>query len=299
MFNPTAQLIDACVDQLDLAYRRTYSHLEPEYPGMLGWAGRMALEQIAKRDALYHNVEHTILVTLVGQDMLHGKHLREGGVSPCDWLHCVLSLLCHDIGYVRGVCRDDGDGVYTTGNAGEMLTFPDGATDASLAPYHVDRGKRFMHERFGGHPISNADRIATNIERTRFPVPDDADHQGTADDPGLVRAADLSGQLADPHHLRKFPALYYEFEETGINATLGFTSPDDLRHDYPAFFWQVAHRYIQDGLRYLHVTQAGKQWIATLYAQVFTVAHAQPSHSARLLVPPHHDGCLARREQAP
>ena len=74
MFNPTDHLIDAFVDQLVMAYRRTYSHLEPEYPGMLSGAGRMALEHIANSDALYHNVEHTVMVTLVGQDMLQGKH---------------------------------------------------------------------------------------------------------------------------------------------------------------------------------------------------------------------------------
>ena len=33
----------------------------------------------------------------------------------------------------------------------------------------------------------------------------------------LVRAADLIGQLGDPHYLRKANALYYEFEEIGMN----------------------------------------------------------------------------------
>jgi hypothetical protein len=37
------------------------------------------------------------------------------------------------------------------------------------------------------------------------------------------------------------------------------------------------HRYIQDGLRYLHVTQDGKQWIANLYAHVFAVEHHELS----------------------
>ena len=115
--------------------------------------------------------------------------------------------------------------------------------------------------------------IATNIERTRFPIPDGSDHQGTADYPGLVRAADLIGQLADPGYLRKVPALYYEFEETGTNAKFGYTSPADLRTDYPSFFWATILPYIQDGLRYLSVTQAGKQWIANLYAHVFSLEH--------------------------
>ncbi|ETX00901.1 Npun_R2479 family HD domain-containing metalloprotein [Candidatus Entotheonella palauensis] len=273
MFNPTEHLIDAFVDQLDIAYRRTYSHLEPDYPGILIWAGRMALERIANSDALYHNVEHTLMVTLVGQEILKGKHLREGGVEPRDWLHFVLSLLCHDLGYVRGVCQEDRDGAYTTGIEGHIITLPPGATDASLTPYHVDRGKRFVRERFGGHDIIDVEIVAANIERTRFPVPDDADHQGTVDYPGLVRAADLIGQLADPHYLRKIPALFYEFQETDTHTKLGFSTPDDLRNDYPTFFWNVAYRYIRDSLQYLSWTQEGKQWIANLYAHVFAVEH--------------------------
>jgi hypothetical protein len=58
------------------------------------------LENIGNSDALYHNVEHTILVTLVGQEILRGKHIREGSISCEDWMHTMISLLCHDIGYV-------------------------------------------------------------------------------------------------------------------------------------------------------------------------------------------------------
>jgi hypothetical protein len=276
MFNPTELLIDAFVERLQQAYVRTYGNLEPAYPGIIGWAGGMALESIANSDALYHNVEHTIMVTLVGQEILKGKHLREGGVSPRDWLHFVISLLCHDIGYVRGVCRDDQDGFYTIGAPGQTVTLPPGATDASLTPYHVDRGKLFVHERFGGHNIIDADIIAANIELTRFPVPEDSDYQETGDYPGLVRAADLIGQLADPHHMRKFPALFYEFVETGTSIRLGYKTPGDLRDAYPAFYWNVVNRYIQDGVRHLRVTQEGKQWIANLYSHVFAVEHHEP-----------------------
>src|SRR5919108_2450890 len=138
MFNPTELLIDAFVEQLQQAYWRTYSNLQPTYAEIIRWAGHMALENIANSNALYHNVEHTIMVTMVGQEILKGKHLREGGVSPRDWLHFVISLLCHDIGYVRGVCREDQDGFYMTGLNGQTVTLPPGATDASLTPYHVD-----------------------------------------------------------------------------------------------------------------------------------------------------------------
>lgn len=275
MFNPKVVLINSFVERLQQAYRITYGQLDPDYPGIISWAGRMALECIAGSDAPYHNIEHTMLVTLVGQDILIGKHLRDGGVSPRDWLQFIISLLCHDIGYVRGVCQEDRAGSYVTGLKDERVDLPRGATDASLTPYHIDRGKLFIQERFRGHFVIDAGIIASNIERTRFPVPTDTDHQETMDYPGLVRAADLIGQLSDPQHLCKCTALFHEFTETGTAAALGFESADDLRDDYPAFYWNVVTSYIQDGLRYLNMTQEGKEWIAHLYANVFAVEHQE------------------------
>ena len=93
------------------------------------------------------------------------------------------------------------------------------------------------------------------------------------DYPGLVRAAYLIGQLSDPQHMRNCTALFYEFVETGTAASLGFKTVDDLRDNYPAFYWNVVTPYIQDGLRCLNVTQKGKEWIAHLYSNVFSVEH--------------------------
>src|SRR5215470_1740175 len=39
-------------------------------------AARLALECIGNSDALYHNVEHTMLVTLAGYDIMRGRALR-------------------------------------------------------------------------------------------------------------------------------------------------------------------------------------------------------------------------------
>jgi hypothetical protein len=271
MFNATEILIGDFVEKLRTGYHRTYGGLNPDYEDIIAWAGSMALENIANSDALYHNVEHTILVTLVGQEILRGKHIREGGVTCEDWLHFIISLVCHDIGYVKGVCRRDQDRnhLYCTGQGDEMVMLQPGASDASLTPYHVDRGKRFIEERFGNNRLISAEIIKQNIELTRFPVPKQEDHQDTQNFPGLVRAADLIGQLSDPRYLKKIAALFYEFEETGQNKFLGYSNPGDLRANYPKFYWNVVHPYIQDGLRYLSLTQEGKQIIANLMAQVF------------------------------
>jgi hypothetical protein len=275
MFNPTQIVIHAFVEELRDMYGQIYGVLEPAYPDIIGFVGRLALENIADSDAAYHDMNHTMMVTLVGQEILRGKHTREGGVTPRDWLHFTISLLCHDIGYVRGVCRGDRGGQYVSNEKGDLVPIPAGATDASLTPYHVTRSKLFVRERFGKASLIHIDtrEIEANIEHTRFPVPEGEQHTSTADYPGLLRAADLIGQLADIDYLRKTSALFAEFRETGASNKLGYQTPDDLRAAYPAFFWKVVCPYIGDALRYLRVTQEGKQWIANLYAHVFSEEH--------------------------
>ncbi|MEC4983101.1 MAG: metal-dependent phosphohydrolase [Oscillatoria sp. PMC 1068.18] len=277
MFNPTNLLINTLVKQLTEGYHRTYGGWKSEYAEIISWGTGMALENIANSDALYHNVEHTVFVTLVGQEILRGKHIKVGGVSCEDWLHFHLSLLCHDIGYVRGVCRPDRPhkNLYATGVDDLMISVPPGSTDASMAPYHVDRGKLFAQERFGGHSLIDAEMLKANIELTRFPVPADEDHKNTENYPGLVRAADLIGQLSDPRYLQKIPALFYEFEEIGANKSLGYKSPGELRRNYPSFYWKVVYPYVKTALSYLELTQSGKQVIASLYANVFRVEHEE------------------------
>lgn len=275
MFNPTQVVIEAFVNELQVMYRRTYGELEPSYPDIIGFVARLALENIANTDASYHDVNHTIMVTAVGQEILRGRHICVGGVTPREWLHFIVSLLCHDIGYVRGICRGDSNGHYVTNMTGHTVTVPEGSTDASMTAYHVARSKLFVRERFGKVALSpiNTGEIEANIEHTRFPVPQDEEHAETDDFPGLLRAADLIGQLADNNYQRRTSALFNEFRETGMAEKLGYISPADLRRDYPQFFWKMVRPYIGDALRYLRITQEGKLWIANLYSHVFAMEH--------------------------
>ncbi|WP_271252727.1 Npun_R2479 family HD domain-containing metalloprotein [Pseudanabaena sp. Chao 1811] len=286
MFNATELLISNFVEQLKQGYRRTYGGYLHDYEDIIGWAGNMALENIANSDALYHNVEHTILVTLVGQEILRGKHIREGRVSPEDWLHFIISLVCHDIGYVKGVCLQDGNGKFATGIGDSMVELPSGASDAGLTPYHVDRAKLFVNQRFANHSLIKAEKICRNIELTRFPVPKTGDHQDTTNFAGLVRSADLIGQLSDPRYLKKIGALFYEFEETGVNEALGYAHPGDLRRNYPKFYWTSVYPYVKDALYYLSLTQQGQEIVAHLYSNVFVVEHEKPEYQQTLTTMP-------------
>jgi hypothetical protein len=85
----------------------------------------------------------------------------------------------------------------------------------------------------------------------------------------LVRAADMIGQLGDPHYLRKANALYYEFEEVGMNRQLGYTSPADLTDRYPQYYWDRISPHVQTAIRYLNFTSSGRRWIANLYSNVY------------------------------
>lgn len=259
------------------SYQQTYGETEFQYSNVAAWSSRLALENIANSDALYHNVEHTIMVTSVAQAIIKGKHLCEGGVGPHDWLHFIMAALFHDIGYVRGVCKNDKDNLYATGVDDKMVEISSMGTDVLLSPYHIDRSKLFVHERFSGKLLVeidiNTNLITSYIEMTRFPPPDNEAYKDSSSYGGLVRAADFIGQLGDPNYLRKIPALFYEFEETGSNTVMGYKNPGNMRRNFAKFYWEVVSPYIQDALVYLRQTLEGKQWIANLHSHVFEVEH--------------------------
>jgi hypothetical protein len=228
---------------------------------------RMALECIGNSDALYHNVEHTMLVTLVGYDIMKGRSLLVP-TSADDYAHVIVACLLHDIGYVRGVLMGDGEDGYVVDASGRKAKPSRGSSDAALTPYHVERSKLFAADRLARMEEIDAARVARAIECTRFPTA--AGASNTADEEGcLVRAADLIGQLGDPHYLRKANALYYEFEEVGMNRQLGYASPADLTDLYPQFYYNSVAPQIQTAIRYLHATSSGRNWIANLYSNVF------------------------------
>ena len=256
MFNSTALIIEAVTDRLVGQYRHVFGERTPDRAAAIATAVRLALERIALSDALYHNVEHTVMVTLLGTEILRGREIAEPLTAR--------GLAAYDRGAAlprrrlrpRRLPGDTATEAVIDAE-GEKVVLPRGASDAWLTPYHVDRSKIFVHERAEVIGGIDPDRVARAIEMTRFPVPADEEHRETGSEGGLVRAADLIGQLADPDYLRNQTALFYEFLEIGIAQKLGYTSPADLAESYPRFFWEKVEPYIGDGLRYLALTQEG------------------------------------------
>lgn len=275
MYNIQKVIIDEFSAMLEEDYLRNFGGQMPELGAAIAWGARLALENIGNTDLLYHDVEHTVMVASAGKQILVGKSIIEGGVSPEDWLNFMFALLFHDVGYVRGVCRADSARHFVSGEDGGLIELPEGSTDAALTPYHVSRSQIFVRERLSNTDIPglDVDKICDCIEMTRFPPPKKPAYDATGNLPGLTRAADFIGQLGDTNYFRKIPALFYEFEQLGTNSKLGYRHPDDMHKGYASFFWKVVSPYLAHGIRYLRATQEGKFWVASLQSNVFDVEH--------------------------
>jgi hypothetical protein len=251
-------------------FRSIFGAAQNDTAERLGLFARSTIECLARSDALYHNYEHTLQVTVVGREILAGMTLTKR-IEPDDYTHLIVACLLHDIGYVRGILGDDSETEFVVDADGNKVTLPRGASDAALAPYHVDRSKLFAAERLAKSPI-DVSRVAAAIEMTRFPAqstPVNGDME-----PKLVQAADLIGQLGDPMYPRKANALYSEFEEVGMNRQLGYSSPADIIDKYPSFYWNNVSDHIEDGIKYLNMTGSGRQWIANLHNHILCAEHS-------------------------
>ena len=248
--------------------QRRYGSSQSVLVEMVPSIARIALECIGNSDALYHNIEHTMLVTMAGHDIMRGRALLTHMPAE-DYSHVILACVTHDIGYVRGLFKEDDAAGYKINDEGKKILLARGSSDAALLPYHVDRSKMYVKERIRGIELLDASRVARAVEGTRFPSSIPSEGEECSEEAAIVRAADLIGQLGDPHYIRKANALYHEFEEAGLNRQLGYSSPADLVNLYPQFYWNSVAPHVQTAIRYLNVTASGRTWIANLYSNVF------------------------------
>src|SRR5258708_19761473 len=211
--------------------RRVFGPAHDDMAERLGAFARGTIECLARSDALYHNYEHTLQVTMVGREILQGMTLSQR-IEPIDYSHLIVACLLHDIGYMRGVLSGDTETEFVVDGSGKRITLARGASDAALSPYHVDRSKLFAFERLGKSPAIDANRVAAAIEMTRFPTPLDRSSADDSMEPKLVQAADLIGQLGDPMYSRKQNPLYSKFEEIALTRQLPSPSPLPFFYTY-------------------------------------------------------------------
>jgi hypothetical protein len=233
---------------------------------------RMSLARVARSDALYHDLVYTLLVTLVGQDILRGRIARDADVTSNDWVHFLASILCSNVGIVRGTCPGDDENRCVTGDDAEPMELPRGATDGALWSYRAERSQIFVRHHFRDHAVLSWEALAANIQYSRFPPPLDSDHE-VASYPGLLRAAHLIGTVADPNFVLKINRLFLEAHESGIADQLGYANAPDFIARYPVFFWRVLHPLIGEATDLLGYTGAGRVWLANMHAHLLVEEH--------------------------
>src|SRR3954471_9245432 len=129
MMNMVAMTADALGRLLAQDFERTFGSAHQEHAERLDAISRVALECLGKSDALYHNVEHTLLVTLVGLDILRGRILTERLESDA-YAPFIVCCLLHYVGYVRGILNGDDANIFVVDESCKRVMLPRGASDA-------------------------------------------------------------------------------------------------------------------------------------------------------------------------
>jgi hypothetical protein len=89
-----------------------------------------------------------------------------------------------------------------------------------------------------------------------------------------VQAADFIGQMGDPLYPRKANALFFEFEEVGVNRQLGYSSPADLIENIRASTGTASRSISRLEAAMHNLTVTGRQWSANLHNLVMCAEHA-------------------------
>ena len=144
MFTPSDFIINAFVRELRKSYAAGFGDGTPGHADLIAEIARSTLGRIARSNALYHDLDHTIIVTQVGIEIMQGRMIRDADVVSLDWVHYVVSLLCFSIGFVRDVCPGDAPGQVVIEETGRTAAMPRGATDGYLWQYAVERGNYFI-----------------------------------------------------------------------------------------------------------------------------------------------------------
>ena len=120
-------------------FREIFGSGQNDEAERLGALARTTIECIARSDALYHTYEHTMLVSMVGRDILHGRTLAHT-VQPEDYVHLIVACLLHDIGFVRGVLSGDTKTEFVIDKSGRTVTLPRGPLTRRWPPImSIDR----------------------------------------------------------------------------------------------------------------------------------------------------------------
>ena len=272
MFRPSDMVIDAFVGFALESHAAAFPAADPSHARAMERALRMALPRIATGTSLYHNLDHTITVVQVGQDLLRGRIIRDGDISSEDWVHVVSGLACLFVGFCQGAVRGDNGQCRVVDTLGATITLARGVSDGGLWVHYVERSKLFVRERFSTDPVLSAGRLVELIEAARFPpLGDDLHSDGSC---SIMLSSHLIGGLASPRFRKKLTPLWVEMGESELREGFGFATRADFTAGYVEWFWKRFEPFIPDGMELLTHTGAGREWLANLRAHVLREEHS-------------------------
>lgn len=151
---------------------------------------------------LYHDLPHTLDVTLCAIRLMHGIHVSGTTMHDDDITQAMMATLMHDVGYAQVIGEESGTG-------------------AQFTQTHVQRGIAFMRRYVEARrlPAELAERLAPIMLCTdpvqkfaQIEFPDQRARRLAQ----IVGTADLAGQMADRTYPEKLLFLYLEFKEAGF-----------------------------------------------------------------------------------
>lgn len=199
--------------EIDQVYADVLRLFRGEYPGY------------RRSNVKYHDLHHTMTVTLAVARLMHGA-LEEGcALTPKDFNIGIIGAFMHDTGYIQ----HEGDS---------------GGTGAKYTLTHINRSIEFTKEYFQEHPVFQNDiKSFGDILRCTGMSTAIADIDFQSENAKLLGqmlgTADLLGQMADRRYPERLIDLYREFAEAEIT---DYASELDLLQKTRGFYLSTRKR---------------------------------------------------------
>ena len=252
------------VSRWEPVWEAVHDHLARVYPDLRTSLLRKAFEDFDALfrgrmpgylgcDTVYHDIQHTLDMTLAMARLLEGHELsvaREARLGPTRATLGIITALFHDSGYIRRA-EDEGH-----------------RNGAEFTRYHVSRSAQFLDKYLRDCGLGPAAPVARQmVHYTGYEVR--IDQISIANDKDrrlghLIGTADFLAQMADRCYLEKCrDRLYPEFVLGGIAAwrepsgrvIVKYRSGLDLLRQTPAFYRQIFEPRLENafGAVYRHM----------------------------------------------
>jgi HD-GYP domain-containing protein (c-di-GMP phosphodiesterase class II) len=201
-------------DFLDLSFENTEKIFSGRFPGYQA------------SNTSYHNLDHTMAVSLALLRLIHGLHLQKKTIFTPEIIECgVIAAFFHDAGLIQKISDHEGTG-------------------AKYTKFHEERSILFVREYLNsvGRSEEMGNRCAQIIQCTKLSnAPSQLDFE--SDEIRMMGyilgTSDIVAQMADRVYLERLPLLLDELKEGGVEE---YESTIDIYHQTVTFFKEVIRK---------------------------------------------------------